>query len=220
MGKTLSNFMMGLSSPLLKSGSMKNPITIFKQLPFSFICISARWAVEDMERMGRYNKILFMADTCQAISLGSYFSSPNAMLIGSSLVDESAYSYEADMDLGVSLFDRYTYAVIQYLQSLQPGLLDGFLPFTSFPTSYQPIPNLSHQISSISIYDILQVASFSYLRSHPSIVLHNHTHLLQHHHKEDKKEVEKVIRKELFSNFILPSQTKTTTKTTKKQKIK
>ena len=41
----------------------------------------------------RYNEILFMIDTCQAATLYSYITSPNVIGIGSSIKDESSYSY-------------------------------------------------------------------------------------------------------------------------------
>ena len=65
----------------------------------------------------RYNEMLFMIDTCQANTLYKHFYSPNIIATGSSEIDQSSYSHHADNDVGVAVIDRWTYYVLDYLES-------------------------------------------------------------------------------------------------------
>jgi phosphatidylinositol glycan class K len=83
-----------------------------------------------------YREILFVADTCQAFTLGDHIDAPNVTIIGSSLKGESSYAYHSNDVLGVSVTERYTYALVEYLKrdglggSLQQSMIDPF-PFSS-----------------------------------------------------------------------------------------
>ena len=68
-------------------------------------------AVEQMRIQKRYNELLFMADTCQAFTLGNSFYSEDVIAMGSSLKDQNSYSHWTDAGLGVSLMDRFSHAV-------------------------------------------------------------------------------------------------------------
>lgn len=61
--------------------------------------------------------MLFMIDTCQANTLYKHFYSPNIIATGSSEIDQSSYSHHADNDVGVAVIDRWTYYVLDYLES-------------------------------------------------------------------------------------------------------
>ncbi|KAL6715131.1 glycosylphosphatidylinositol anchor biosynthesis [Lecanora helva] len=74
-------------------------------------------AFEQMWEKKRYNEMLFMIDTCQANTLYKYFYSPNIIATGSSEIDQSSYSHHADNDVGVAVIDRWTYYVLDYLES-------------------------------------------------------------------------------------------------------
>lgn len=65
----------------------------------------------------RYNEMLFMIDTCQANTLYKHFYSPNIIATGSSEIDESSYSHHADNDVGVAVIDRWTYYILDFLES-------------------------------------------------------------------------------------------------------
>lgn len=65
----------------------------------------------------RYNELLFMIDTCQANTMYSKFYSPNIIATGSSEIDESSYSHHADWDVGVAVIDRWTYFVLEFLET-------------------------------------------------------------------------------------------------------
>lgn len=68
-------------------------------------------------KLSRYNEMLFMIDTCQANTLYKHFYSPNIIATGSSEIDQSSYSHHADNDVGVAVIDRWTYYVLDYLES-------------------------------------------------------------------------------------------------------
>ncbi|KAJ7089361.1 peptidase C13 family-domain-containing protein [Mycena belliarum] len=73
-------------------------------------------AFEQMWQKRRYNEIFFMIDTCQANTMYSKFYSPNILATGSSKLDQSSYSYENDNDIGVSVIDRYTHYVLEFME--------------------------------------------------------------------------------------------------------
>merc|ERR1719499_772753 len=69
-----------------------------------------------MHKNKRYNEILFVADTCQAASMGSAFTAPNVISMASSQVGESSYSYGLDSFIGLSTSDRFTYHILQFFK--------------------------------------------------------------------------------------------------------
>lgn len=76
----------------------------------------------------RYNKLLFMIDTCQANTMYSKFYSPNIIATGSSELGESSLSvcnpgstlpnwanpwqHHNDMDIGVAVIDGFTHFIL------------------------------------------------------------------------------------------------------------
>ncbi|KAF7312229.1 GPI-anchor transamidase [Mycena indigotica] len=75
-------------------------------------------AFEQMWQKRRYNELFFMIDTCQANTMYSKFYSPNILATGSSKLDQSSFSYENDADIGVSVIDRYTHYVLEYMENI------------------------------------------------------------------------------------------------------
>ncbi|KAJ7206999.1 peptidase C13 family-domain-containing protein [Mycena haematopus] len=75
-------------------------------------------AFEQMWQKKRYNEILFMIDTCQANTMYSKFYSPNILATGSAQLDQNSYSYENDPDLGVSVIDRFTHYILEYMERI------------------------------------------------------------------------------------------------------
>ncbi|KAI4151040.1 MAG: hypothetical protein LQ340_003731 [Diploschistes diacapsis] len=65
----------------------------------------------------RYRELLFMIDTCQANTMYERFYSPNIIATGSSAVDQSSYSHHADNDVGVAVIDRWTYYILEFLET-------------------------------------------------------------------------------------------------------
>ena len=78
-------------------------------------------AFAQMREKHRYNEMLFMIDTCQANTLYRQFYAPGMIATGSSEVDESSYSHHADNDVGVAVIDRWTYYVLEFLETQVTG---------------------------------------------------------------------------------------------------
>lgn len=65
----------------------------------------------------RYHELLFMVDTCQANTMYTHLYSPNIIATGSSGLDQSSYSHHADNDVGVAVIDRWTYYILEFLET-------------------------------------------------------------------------------------------------------
>jgi GPI-anchor transamidase subunit K len=78
-------------------------------------------AFAQMREKKRYNEMLFMIDTCQANTLYRQFYAPGIIATGSSEEDESSYSHHADNDVGVAVIDRWTYYVLEFLETQVTG---------------------------------------------------------------------------------------------------
>ncbi|EFJ34671.1 hypothetical protein SELMODRAFT_82177 [Selaginella moellendorffii] len=76
-------------------------------------------AIQQMHQKGRYREILFMVDTCQASTLYSQVYSPGVLAASSSNKGENSYSHHLDMDVGVSVIDRFTYYTLQFLEGVR-----------------------------------------------------------------------------------------------------
>lgn len=74
-------------------------------------------AFAQMWEKRRYNELLFMVDTCQANTMFTHFHSPNIIATGSSALDQSSYSHHADGDVGVAVIDRWTYYILDFLET-------------------------------------------------------------------------------------------------------
>ncbi|GMK59324.1 hypothetical protein CspeluHIS016_0703390 [Cutaneotrichosporon spelunceum] len=93
-------------------------------------------AVEQMWEKRRYNRLLFMIDTCQANTMYSQFYSPNIIATGSSDLGENSLSHDSDYDIGVAIIDSFTHFVLGYLEemnktsqlNLQQLLFDAYDP--------------------------------------------------------------------------------------------
>lgn len=78
-------------------------------------------AFAQMREKRRYNELLFMIDTCQANTMYRHMYSPGVVATGSSEEDESSYSHHADNDVGVAVIDRWTYYVLDFLETQVSG---------------------------------------------------------------------------------------------------
>lgn len=61
-----------------------------------------------------------MVDTCQSQSMFQLFYSPNILAVGSSHIGEDSLSHHVDPAIGVYIIDRYTYYVLEFLESVKP----------------------------------------------------------------------------------------------------
>ena len=76
-------------------------------------------AVSEAHVGQRYNRMLIMADTCEAHSLSSYLTpedTPEVAFVSSSLVTENSYSLDSDKQLGVLISDRWTHWLDGHLE--------------------------------------------------------------------------------------------------------
>lgn len=64
---------------------------------------------------GKYRKILFISDTCEAFSWFSYVQAPNVMYQASSGEGEAAISHGWDNTLQLFLSDKYTHLLVKFL---------------------------------------------------------------------------------------------------------
>lgn len=87
---------------------------------------------QQMYETKRYKELLFIADTCQAFTLGDALTQvPNVYMVGSSLRNENSYAHHSDASLGLSVIERYTHALVKFLEkknlrqvTLKQGLVD------------------------------------------------------------------------------------------------
>jgi len=49
--------------------------------------------IKEMDKLKRYKQLLIIADTCQAATLANYITSPNVIVITSSLKGENSYEW-------------------------------------------------------------------------------------------------------------------------------
>jgi glycosylphosphatidylinositol transamidase (GPIT) subunit GPI8 len=73
-----------------------------------------RAAVEEMSSLGRFRRLLIVADTCQASSMTQTITTENVISIASSRINENSYSYISNKKLGVSTIDRFSMALGSY----------------------------------------------------------------------------------------------------------
>jgi phosphatidylinositol glycan class K len=67
-----------------------------------------RIAIEEMSVLGRFRRLLIVADTCQAASMTQTITTENVVSIASSRLGENSYSYISNAKLGVSTIDRFS----------------------------------------------------------------------------------------------------------------
>lgn len=77
-------------------------------------------ALAQMHAKGRYNEMLFLADTCQASTLAKAIRSPRILALSSSALGENSYSHFADPEIGVHVIDRFTYYMLEFFEKLKP----------------------------------------------------------------------------------------------------
>jgi phosphatidylinositol glycan class K len=76
---------------------------------------------DDME----FQELLFLADTCQAFTLGNGIETPGVYMLGSSLKGENSYAHHSDSELGLSVIERYTYQFIEYMKKAGATAMKG-----------------------------------------------------------------------------------------------
>ena len=59
-----------------------------------------------MHEKKRYNELMFVIDTCHAVSMYTKLYSPNIVAMASSQADEDSLSHHVDEEVGVFIIDR------------------------------------------------------------------------------------------------------------------
>lgn len=118
-------------------------------------------AFEQMWRKRRYSSLMYLIDTCQAESLYRNFYSPNIIAAASSKVGEDSLSHHSDSAVGVSVIDRWTFYLLEYLERVQPdskatvkNLFDSLRPSQTIST-----PSLRTDLYPVSL-DKVRVTDF------------------------------------------------------------
>jgi len=128
-----------------------------------------RRALEEMQFRGRFGKILFVTDTCQAFTLApntvgndrvnevhplldpllaSFVTTApgplkNVYTIGSSLKDHNSYSHHADLLIGHSVMDRYVHFLMTYM---------GWMDSTTVGSKWDQMDQMSVKEALIDSY--------------------------------------------------------------------
>ncbi len=141
-----------------------------------------------MSTQQRYNEILFVIDTCQAATLYSYIQAPNIIGIGSSVKDESSYSYMNDQYLGISLVDRFTHQTLRFFESkIKTQNIKLLQLFNSY--SYKQLHshakwdfiNFKRDEKNVKITDFFSAVTYVELIKHDIIrnINHSKTHKIE-----------------------------------------
>ena len=117
-------------------------------------------AVEQMWQKRRYHELLFMIDTCQASTMTQRLYSPNVLASSSSKKGQNSYSYGIDRSLGVPLIDRYTNAVLTFMEQVNrtsgqtlADLFSSFNPGELRSDPYVRTDLYSRNLSDVRITD-------------------------------------------------------------------
>lgn len=95
--------------------------------------------MDELSRRKKFKKLLLIADTCQAFTLFDKVTTPNVYALGTSLRKENAYAHHSDIDIGLSVIERWTHGFLtQYrnrpnptsatLQDLMVTPFEGYSP--------------------------------------------------------------------------------------------
>ncbi|CAI2375727.1 unnamed protein product [Moneuplotes crassus] len=99
---------------------------------------------------GKYRKILFISDTCEAFSWFSYVQAPNVMYEASSKLGESAISHGWDSRIENFLSDKYTFLLLKYFRDRYESLFKKtslHTLFTSFDVKFlEAEPSYDHTL--------------------------------------------------------------------------
>ncbi|KAI4308031.1 hypothetical protein L6164_031150 [Bauhinia variegata] len=106
-------------------------------------------AVKQMKEKRRFKELLIMVDTCQAATLFSQLHSPGVLAIGSSMKGENSYSHHLDLDVGVSVVDRFTFYTLAFFERL--NMYDN-ASLSSLFNSYDPNKLMSTAYYRMDLY--------------------------------------------------------------------
>jgi GPI-anchor transamidase subunit K len=71
----------------------------------------------EMKLKRRYKNLLFLVDTCQASTLTEKITNLSGFIsVSSSKKDENSYAYTTNQHLGITVIDRFTFSLLQFLR--------------------------------------------------------------------------------------------------------
>ena len=109
-------------------------------------------AVAQMRARGRYRRLLFIADTCQAATLHGRMVSPGVLAIGSSRLKENSYSWDGDPLAGVSVIDRFTSSTLDFFEQHEGEVVAGNATVQDLFDSYDPHQLMSHADPRLDLF--------------------------------------------------------------------
>jgi GPI-anchor transamidase subunit K len=68
--------------------------------------------IDELSRRKKFKKMLLIADTCQAFTLFDKVNAPNVYALGTSLRKENAYAHHSDIEIGLSVIERWTHGFL------------------------------------------------------------------------------------------------------------
>ena len=121
--------------------------------------------IHEMYLKKRFKNLLLVVDTCQASTLGQLITTPNVISLSSSKRDENSYAYRSNSDIGVSVIDRFSYKLVEYLKSNGPQIKSGVSTIGNFfrslsPRFLQSTPMIETTFETVSAVDDIPLKWF------------------------------------------------------------
>jgi phosphatidylinositol glycan class K len=118
-------------------------------------------AFRRMHALGRYNRILFVSDTCQAETLYTHIDAPNVVSIASSRLGEDSLSHKShfEMLLGNSMVDGFTSEVLRLFET-------KFNDKTNSDARGDDSVKMYHVPPTYSVLQFVQQFEYELVRSH------------------------------------------------------
>ena len=138
----------------------------------------------EMKLKQRFNNLLFLVDTCQASTLTQSIENISGLIsISSSNINENSYAYLTNKYLGISVIDRFTYSLIDYLKKYRSQFINSQNQQNQKKTTKK----------KDTILDFYQSFQSNFLHSTPILHISNRNQL---------KENEKISIKEFFTSSV------------------
>jgi phosphatidylinositol glycan class K len=160
-------------------------------------------AIEQMWEKRRFNRLLYLIDTCQANTMYSKFYSPNIISSGSSALGENSYSHHNDMEIGTAVIDSFTHEILHYLETITKSskatLQDFFSTYD--PAKIKSHPGISTELSRAQPSELLVtdffggVASVEVTPREKELPFSSGRNVLQPTCKTGRVEVPEVVQK-------------------------
>lgn len=108
----------------------------------------------------RYKEILFVVDTCQAATLAQHITAPRIVTVASSRKGENSFGYFANIDVGVTAVDRFTFMVGKFFD----------IYFINTIAKSKSLASWRQSVDQLSMADLLAFANPYFLNSQPVFI--------------------------------------------------